>query len=101
MTSINGLGRYIDANVTILRRKISQGVVVGRAFNLKWFLHYHVVDAIGDLAFSKSFDLQLTNNTSRAGKGPQHRAIPVSNNCFPHFSNNSPLSVRLVVEQGF
>jgi hypothetical protein len=83
MTSIKGMEQYIDANVTILKDRISQEAVAERAFDLKSFLHYYVIDVLGDLAFSKSFDLQLTNDTSRVPPVKEHTLLASATGAWP------------------
>jgi len=75
--------QYIDANLSILKRKVYQEAVAGRAFDLKQFLHYYVIDVLGDLAFSKSFDLQVTNDISRVPPVKEHSLLASATGAWP------------------
>lgn len=83
MANIKCMEQYIDENLAILQRKISQEAVSGRPFDLKQFLHYYVIDVLGDLAFSKSFDLQLTNDTSRVPPVKEHTLLGSAMGAWP------------------
>lgn len=44
--------QYLDANMKILRGKISEFALNNQAFDLKKALHYYVIDTLGELTFS-------------------------------------------------
>ncbi|KEF54633.1 uncharacterized protein A1O9_09075 [Exophiala aquamarina CBS 119918] len=83
MTNIKSMEQYIDANLSILKGKIYNEAVAERAFDLKKFLHYYVVDVLGDLAFSKSFDLQVTEDESRVPPVKEHSLLAAATGAWP------------------
>lgn len=83
MTNIKCMEQYIDVNLSILKGKIYQEAVAERAFDLKKFLHYYVVDVLGDLAFSKSFNLQVTDDISRVPPVKEHSLLASATGAWP------------------
>ncbi|KAK5046125.1 hypothetical protein LTR84_008582 [Exophiala bonariae] len=83
MANIKQMEQYIDENLSILMQKISEEATAERTFDLKKFLHYYVIDVLGDLAFSKSFDLQITNDTSRVPPVKEHTLLASATGAWP------------------
>ncbi|GJD03524.1 isotrichodermin C-15 hydroxylase [Colletotrichum higginsianum] len=65
MTSVKGMEQYLDENITLLREKIARLSKEGRPFDLKRLLHFYTIDVLGELAFSRSFGVQLSGDESR------------------------------------
>lgn len=65
IASVKGMEEYLDENIKILREKIAKLAEEGKAFDLKKLLHYYTIDILGELAFSQSFGVQLSDDESR------------------------------------
>ncbi|KAJ3939950.1 uncharacterized protein N0V96_009943 [Colletotrichum fioriniae] len=63
--NVKGMEEYLDQNIKILRDKISQFAKTGEAFDLKKLLHFYTIDVLGELAFSRSFGVQVSGDESR------------------------------------
>jgi len=75
MTSIKDMEQYLDENIAILRQRITEACEHNRAFDLKDLLHNYVIDVLGELAFSKSFDLQKTGDRSQVPPVKEHTLL--------------------------
>ncbi|KZL68515.1 benzoate 4-monooxygenase cytochrome [Colletotrichum incanum] len=64
-TSVKGMEQYLDENIKTLRDKIHKFAKKGEAFDLKKMLHYYTIDVLGELAFSRSFGVQVSDDESR------------------------------------
>ncbi|KAI8308172.1 Cytochrome P450 monooxygenase gsfF [Colletotrichum sp. SAR11_240] len=63
LSSVKGMEHYLDANVKILREKITRFARDGKAFDLKKLLQYYTIDVLGELAFSRSFGAQVSDES--------------------------------------
>ncbi|KAJ5019181.1 cytochrome p450 monooxygenase [Colletotrichum sp. SAR 10_99] len=63
LSSVKGMEHYLDDNVKILREKITQFARDGEAFDLKKLLQYYTIDVLGELAFSRSFGAQVSDES--------------------------------------
>jgi cytochrome P450 len=75
MTSIKDMEQYLDENIAILRQRITEACHANHAFDLKDLLHNYVIDVLGELAFSKSFDLQKTGDRSQVPPVKEHTLL--------------------------
>jgi cytochrome P450 len=75
ITSIKAAESYLDENVKILRRKIEGYAKANEAFDLKKLFHYYTIDVLGELAFSQSFNVQLTGDESRVPPVKDHTLL--------------------------
>ncbi|OLN96818.1 Pisatin demethylase 5 [Colletotrichum chlorophyti] len=64
ISSVKGMEQYLDENIRILREKISDLAREGKAFDLKKLLQCYTVDVLGELAFSRSFRVQISDDES-------------------------------------
>ncbi|KAF4873150.1 Cytochrome P450 monooxygenase gsfF [Colletotrichum siamense] len=63
LSSVKGMEHYLDDNVKILRDKITHFARDGEAFDLKKLLQYYTIDVLGELAFSRSFGAQVSDES--------------------------------------
>ncbi|KAI8166364.1 Cytochrome P450 monooxygenase gsfF [Colletotrichum sp. SAR 10_70] len=63
LSSVKGMEHYLDDNVKILRDKITKFARDGVAFDLKKLLQYYTIDVLGELAFSRSFGAQVSDES--------------------------------------
>ncbi|KAF4893591.1 Benzoate 4-monooxygenase [Colletotrichum viniferum] len=63
LSSVKGMEHYLDDNVKILRDKITKLARDGEAFDLKKLLQYYTIDVLGELAFSRSFGAQISDES--------------------------------------
>jgi cytochrome P450 len=75
MTSIKDMEQYIDQNIALLRQALLVEGANGKTFDLKQLLHNYVIDVLGELAFSKSFDLQSTGDRSQIPPVKEHTLL--------------------------
>lgn len=75
LTSIKDMEPYLDENIAILTDKIRQACQTRQAFDLKGLLHNYVIDVLGELAFSKSFGLQLSGDRSMVPPVKEHTLL--------------------------
>ena len=75
MTSIKDMEQYLDENIALLRQRITEACEANTAFDLKDMLHNYVIDVLGELAFSKSFDLQKTGDRSQVPPVKEHTLL--------------------------
>ncbi|SPO04691.1 probable cytochrome P450 CYP3/CYP5/CYP6/CYP9 subfamilies [Cephalotrichum gorgonifer] len=62
ITSVKGMEQYLDANIRILRSIISNHARSGQIFDLKKLLHHYTIDVLGELAFSRTFGVQTSDD---------------------------------------
>ncbi|KAE9579215.1 Cytochrome P450 monooxygenase gsfF [Colletotrichum fructicola] len=63
LSSVKCMEHYLDDNVKILRDKITKFARDGEAFDLKKLLQYYTIDVLGELAFSRSFGAQISDES--------------------------------------
>jgi len=83
MNYIKGLEKYLDLNMAILIRKISQYAANDQAFDLKRALHLYVVDVLGELAFSQSFGVQEADDEEMAPPVKEHSLLSAATGAWP------------------
>ncbi|KKY26388.1 putative benzoate 4-monooxygenase cytochrome p450 [Diplodia seriata] len=66
----------LDANVEILKEKISGFCDRQEAFDLKKLLHYYTIDVLGELAFSQSFGVQMADDETLVPPVKEHNGDP-------------------------
>ncbi|KIX92184.1 uncharacterized protein Z520_12065 [Fonsecaea multimorphosa CBS 102226] len=74
---------FLDINIKLLKDKITRYSRTGEAFDLKKLLHYYVIDALGELAFSKSFGIQETDDESRVPPVVEHSLLAAVTGAWP------------------
>ena len=75
MTSIKDMEQYMDDNIALVRSRIAHYSKIGQAFDLKELIHRYIIDVLGELAFSQSFELQNTGEMSRAPPVKRHTLL--------------------------
>ncbi|CEO60777.1 hypothetical protein PMG11_05317 [Penicillium brasilianum] len=74
---------YLDANIKILRDKISEFAANDQNFDLKKALHHYVIDTLGELAFSQTFGIQVCDDESRVPPVIQHSLLAAVTGAWP------------------
>ncbi|KAH7130960.1 putative benzoate 4-monooxygenase cytochrome P450 [Dactylonectria macrodidyma] len=87
MSYIKGIEQYLDENVKILCDKISGFAERKEVFDLKKVLHYYVIDVLGELAFSQSFGIQISDDESRIPPVVQHSLLGAVTGAWPAMTN--------------
>ncbi|KAF9877214.1 cytochrome p450 monooxygenase [Colletotrichum karsti] len=64
LSSVKGMEHHLDENIKLLREKITKFANDGESFDLKKLLHYYTIDVLGELAFSRSFGVQISDDES-------------------------------------
>ncbi|KAH8803645.1 cytochrome P450 [Xylogone sp. PMI_703] len=80
---IKGMEQYLDQNMQILKDKINGYVEREEAFSLKKLLHYYTIDVLGELAFSQSFLVQLSDDASRVPPVVEHSFLAAVTGAWP------------------
>lgn len=62
LTSVKGMEQYLDANIRILRNKIAGYAKEEKIFDLKKLLRHYTIDVLGELAFGRSFGVQVSDD---------------------------------------
>ncbi|KAJ5669589.1 hypothetical protein N7462_010659 [Penicillium macrosclerotiorum] len=83
MSYVKEMEEHLDANIEILRKKIASRASNGEAFDLKKFLHYYVIDILGELAFSQTFGLQMSNDQSQVPPVIEHSLLAAVTGAWP------------------
>jgi cytochrome P450 len=74
---------YLDANIKILRSKIYDFAANDQTFDLKKALHFYVIDTLGELAFSQSFGIQVSDDESRVPPVIEHSLLAAVTGAWP------------------
>ncbi|RFU25952.1 hypothetical protein B7463_g10382, partial [Scytalidium lignicola] len=80
---VKGMEQYLDQNIQILKDKINGFVERDEVFNLKKLLHYYTIDVLGELAFSQSFSIQVTDDESRVPPVVDHSLLAAITGAWP------------------
>ena len=62
MNSIREMESFIDTHLQRLLDNLQHLAKTGETFDLKDYISYYVLDVLGELAFSRSFDAQIAQN---------------------------------------
>ncbi|KAF5227131.1 hypothetical protein FANTH_14857 [Fusarium anthophilum] len=65
MQSIQGMEHFIDNHMLKLRRSLDLSADSGEIFDLKKLISFYILDVLGDLAFSRSFDSLTEQDLSK------------------------------------
>lgn len=74
---------FLDTNIKLLKDKIMRYCLTGEVFDLKKLLHFYMIDALGELAFSKSFGVQETDDESRVPPVVEHSLLAAVTGSWP------------------
>ncbi|KAL3490374.1 cytochrome P450 [Aspergillus germanicus] len=80
---VKEMEKYLDLNIAILKAKIHAYATTGQAFDLKKFLHYYVIDVLGELAFSQSFGVQEADDESLVPPVLEHSLLAAVTGAWP------------------
>jgi hypothetical protein len=83
MSYIKGMELYLDENIKILRQKITGFAERGEVFDLKKLLHYYTIDVLGELAFSQSFGVQVSDDESKVPPVVEHSLLGAVTGAWP------------------
>ena len=75
LAQIKLLEEYIDENIKKLVDQIQSHIDKNEAFDLHKLVEFCIVDILGDLAYSQSFELQSTQDASRGPRIADHVLI--------------------------
>ncbi|KIW00167.1 uncharacterized protein PV09_08209 [Verruconis gallopava] len=74
---------YLDANISILRQKLDNFCDRNEIFDLKRLLHYYVIDVLGELAFGRSFGVQIADDESLVPPVVEHSLLAAATGSWP------------------
>lgn len=80
---VKEMEQYLDANLKVLREKICMHAINEESFDLKKALHFYVIDVLGELAFSQSFDAQKSNDETRVPPVIEHSLLAAVTGAWP------------------
>lgn len=100
ISSVKKMERYLDANIGILRSKIDTHIARGETFDLKKLLHYYMIDVLGELAFSQSFGVQLSDDESLVPPVVEHSLLAAATGAWPAMTHSLKKWLPLVPHQG-
>jgi hypothetical protein len=83
MSYVKEMEQYLDANIKILRDKISRHALNDELFDLKKTLHYYTIDVLGELAFSQTFGIQESDDESRIPPVIEHSLLAAVTGAWP------------------
>lgn len=83
---VKELESFLDLNVEILKSKIAEHAEKGEAFDLKKVIHFYVIDVLGELAFSQSFDVQVSGDESRVPPVVEHSLLAAATGAWPRMT---------------
>jgi hypothetical protein len=91
---------FLDLNIKLLKDKVMNYCLSGEVFDLKKLLHYYVIDALGELAFSKSFGIQETHDASRIPPVAEHSLLAAVTGAWPLMTKRLKKYLPLVPHPG-
>lgn len=80
---VKEMEQYMDLNIDILKKKIAGYSNRGEVFDLKTVLHYYTIDVLGELAFSESFGVQISDDESRVPPVKEHSLLAAATGAWP------------------
>jgi hypothetical protein len=83
MSSVKDMEQHLDANIAILKTKLIEHIDRNEVFDLKKLLHYYVIDVLGELAFGKSFGVQLADDESLVPPVKEHSLLAAVTGSWP------------------
>ena len=82
-SSVKKMESYLDYNIQILKRRISNYCESDQPFDLKKLLQFYAVDVLGELAFSQSFGVQESDDESRVPPVVEHTLLASVTGAWP------------------
>ncbi|KAJ5928933.1 hypothetical protein N7466_007889 [Penicillium verhagenii] len=83
MSYVKEMEQHLDANIEILRQKISSYTSTEEVFDLKKILNFYVIDTLGELAFSQTFGVQVSEDESRVPPVVEHSLLAAVTGAWP------------------
>ena len=83
ITYVKGMEQYLDINIKLLRAKIVKHIENNETFDIKKLLHYYTIDVLGELAFSRSFGIQATDDESLVPPVVEHSLLGAATGAWP------------------
>lgn len=80
---VKEMEEYLDLNIGILKQKLDRYAKSGEMFDLKRAFHYYVIDTLGELAFSQSFGVQLSDDDSLVPPVKEHSLLAAATGSWP------------------
>ncbi|KAG7125195.1 Cytochrome monooxygenase like protein [Verticillium longisporum] len=100
ISSVKEMEHYLDANVKLLRHKIAGFARDGRPFDLKKLFHYYTIDVLGELAFSRSFGVQVSDDESLVPRVVPHTLLGSVTGAWPSMTQRLKRWLPLVPHAG-
>ncbi|TVY91232.1 Cytochrome P450 monooxygenase [Lachnellula willkommii] len=83
VSHVKEMEHYLDLNIKILTEKIASFSSRHEVFDLKRVLHYYTIDVLGELAFSQSFGVQISDNESLVPPVVEHSLLAAVTGAWP------------------
>jgi len=83
ISSVKDMEQYLDSNISLLKEKLTHYATTGEPFDLKKAFHYYMIDVLGELAFSQSFGIQLTDDESLVPPVKEHSLLAAVTGSWP------------------
>jgi len=83
ISSVKEMEQYMDNNIALLKEKLTRYAKTGELFDLKKAFHYYMIDVLGELAFSQSFGIQLTDDESLVPPVKEHSLLAAATGSWP------------------
>lgn len=80
---VKEMEQYLDLNIEILKRKVAGYSSRNETFDLKRVLHYYTIDVLGELAFSQSFGVQISDDESLVPPVKEHSLLAAATGAWP------------------
>ena len=74
---------YLDLNLKVLTEKIASFSSRDELFDLKKLLHYYTIDVLGELAFSQSFGVQISDDELLVPPVIEHSLLAAATGAWP------------------
>lgn len=91
---------HLDENIRILRQKISSYASAQENFDLKKALHYYVIDTLGELAFSQTFGVQISDDETRVPPVVEHSLLAAVTGAWPSMTARLKRWLPLIPHKG-
>ncbi|KAJ5671767.1 hypothetical protein N7507_000894 [Penicillium longicatenatum] len=100
MSYVKEMEQHLDTNIRILRQKISSYASGQEVFDLKKALNYYVIDTLGELAFSQTFGVQLSDDETRVPPVIDHSLLAAVTGAWPSMTARLKKWLPLIPHRG-
>lgn len=97
---VKEMEQHLDENVRILRQKILSYASAQETFDLKQALHYYVIDTLGELAFSQTFGVQISDDETRVPPVIDHSLLAAVTGAWPSMTAQLKKWLPLIPHKG-